>query len=44
MISSLITQKVLEKKIFYYSVLKRSEKGLKEYAIKNMGSHLKNSR
>jgi len=38
MISSIITQKVLEGKIFYYSVLKSPRDKLQEYAIKNRGS------
>jgi len=44
MISSLITQKVLEEKIFCYSVLESSQDKLQEYAIKNWGFHLQNLR
>jgi len=42
MISSLITQKILEGKIFYYSVLKSSRDKLQECAIKNRELHLRN--
>jgi len=42
MISSLITQKVLEGKIFYYSVLESPRDKLQQYAIKNREFHLKN--
>jgi len=42
MISSLITQKVFEGKIFYYSVLESPRDKLQEYAIKNRRFHLKN--
>jgi len=44
MISSLITRKVLKKKIFYYSVLESSRDKLQKYAIKNWGFRLKNSK
>jgi len=44
MISSLITQKVLEGKIFYYSVLESSRDKLQEYVIKNRGFCLRNWR
>jgi len=42
MISSLITQKVLEGKIFYYSVLESPRDKLQEYAIKIRGFYLRN--
>jgi len=42
MVSSLITQKVLEGKIFYYSVLESPRDKLQEYAIKNRGFQLRN--
>jgi len=42
MISSLITQKVLEGKIFYYSVLESSRDKLQECVMKNKGFHLRN--
>jgi len=42
MISSLITQKVLDEKIFYYSVLESPRDKLQEYVIKNRGFRLGN--
>jgi len=42
MIASLITQKVLEEEIFYYSVLESPRDRLQEYIIKNGEFHLIN--
>jgi len=42
MISSLITQKVFEGKIFYYSVLESPQYELQEYVIKNREFRLRN--
>jgi len=42
MILSLITQKVLERKILYYNVLENSRDKLQECAIKSRGFHLRN--
>jgi len=36
-VTSLITRKVLNEKIFYYSVLKSSRNKLQEYVMKNGG-------
>jgi len=44
MTSSLITRKVLKRKIFYYSVLESFRGKLQEYAIKNGGFCIKNSK
>jgi len=43
-LASLITRKVLNEKIFYYSVLESSWGNLQEYVIKNRGFRLKNSK
>jgi len=41
-LASVITRKVLNEKIFYYSVLESSRDNLQAYAMKNKGFHLKN--